>query len=307
MASITVIIPVLNGMPYLSEMLASLEAQTLRDFTVLFWDNGSTDGTLEEAAKWIPSRLPGRIVTGEPLPLQRCLARMVEISETEFCARMDGDDIALPERFRLQMEFLRKHPEVSLVGTQFECIDPSGVILPKEEWARCPTRHDDIVSRLMYYCPYSHPSIFFRREAVLAAGNYAVPAPVEDLNLYLRFLPKFRGANLSEVLTHYRIHPTSICAAAKQGNRQADLAAESLAKESPGIFGISSDDFARLYAKKYRFSAWPLLRGAWRRSSYQPGRFWNMITSPWFLQSARCMTAPGDFPSKVLYKMLELL
>jgi len=78
MSFITVIIPILNAMPYLPEALASLEAQTFRDFEVCLWDNGSADGSVEEAMRWIPKRLPGGVVTGNPLPHHRCLGRMVE-------------------------------------------------------------------------------------------------------------------------------------------------------------------------------------------------------------------------------------
>ena len=57
MPALTILIPVLNGMPYLRQTLASLEAQSFRDFVVLLWDNGSGDGTVAEAQKWIPARL----------------------------------------------------------------------------------------------------------------------------------------------------------------------------------------------------------------------------------------------------------
>ena len=68
MSLITIIIPILNAMPYLTEALASLEAQTFRSFEVCLWDNGSTDGSVEEAQRWIPGRLRGRVVCGNPLP-----------------------------------------------------------------------------------------------------------------------------------------------------------------------------------------------------------------------------------------------
>ena len=102
---VTWLIPVLNGMPYISETLASIEAQTYQNWEVLVWDNGSTDGTLEELEKWIPTRLPGRIITGEPLSLGDSLARMVEECKTELCARIDADDINLPERLEKQVAF----------------------------------------------------------------------------------------------------------------------------------------------------------------------------------------------------------
>ena len=54
--SVTWLLPVKNGMPYLPETLASIAAQTCGDYQVLAWDNGSTDTTIEELRSWIPSR-----------------------------------------------------------------------------------------------------------------------------------------------------------------------------------------------------------------------------------------------------------
>ena len=303
---LTVTLPVLNGMPYLSDALASLETQTFRNFIVLFWDNGSTDGSVEEARQWIPSRLPGRVVSGIPLPLHECLARMVEESDTEFCARMDADDICLPERFRLQMEFMIEHPGIDLVGTQIECIDAEGKMLPTEEWAKYPLSHDEIISRLMILCPFNHPSILFRRKAILQAGSYSIPAPVEDLNLYLRLVRQSRVANLSETCLRYRIHPRSICAAANIGKQHETLARESLVREAEGVFGIPSGVFRRLKMKEHSPSVNAIFKVAWYLSNHHLPHFWDIITSPTFLYSARCMTSPDDIFSKGIYKILSM-
>jgi glycosyltransferase involved in cell wall biosynthesis len=116
MALVTVIIPILNAMPFLPEALASLEAQTFKDFEVCLWDNGSIDCSVEEARRWIPCRLKGRVVTGNPLPLHECLARMVGEAQTEFVARMDGDDVCLPQRFEKQMAAMRGDSGLAAVG-----------------------------------------------------------------------------------------------------------------------------------------------------------------------------------------------
>ena len=125
---VTWLIPVLNGMPYLPETLASIEAQTYKNWEVLVWDNGSTDGTLEELAKWIPDRLPGKIFTGEPHGVGGSLKRLVEECQTEFCARIDADDINFPERLEKQVAFLQAHPEVAILGSQMKYIDGNGNI-----------------------------------------------------------------------------------------------------------------------------------------------------------------------------------
>ena len=124
---VTWLLPVKNGMPFLPTTLASIAEQTYQNFEVLAWDNGSTDGTLEELRKWIPSCLPGRIVSDRPMGLGVSLAEMVKEARTELCARIDADDVNLPDRLEKQVEFLRVHPDVALVGTQFIRLDQNGV------------------------------------------------------------------------------------------------------------------------------------------------------------------------------------
>src|SRR3954470_6092499 len=109
---VTWLLPVKNGMPYLPETLASIEAQTYRNWEIIAWDNDSTDGTLELLQAWIPERLPGKIVTGNPLPLGRTLSELVQLAETEYCARIDADDVNYPNRLAVQVAFLNAHPEI---------------------------------------------------------------------------------------------------------------------------------------------------------------------------------------------------
>jgi glycosyltransferase involved in cell wall biosynthesis len=214
MALITVIIPVLNGLPYLSEMLASLEIQTFRDFEVILWDNGSKDETVKLAKSWIPRRLPGRVVAENPLPLHECLARMVDESSTELCARIDADDIALPDRFEKQVAFLQAHPECDGVGGQMELINEQSEKIGLAESA--PMTFPAILFTMLWRNAMPHPAMMFRRKAVLAAGNYRANSPVEDYDLWLRMCSRGQLANLSEVVLKYRLHSASICAREKQ-------------------------------------------------------------------------------------------
>ena len=119
-------IPVLNGMPYLTQTLASIDRQTFRDFQVILWDNGSTDGTVEEARRWIPERLAGKVVADRPLPLGAARAAMVSEVETDWCALVDSDDVNKPDRLEKQMRFLREHPEIDVLGSQINQLNSAG-------------------------------------------------------------------------------------------------------------------------------------------------------------------------------------
>ena len=61
--------------------------------------------------------MPGRLITQDPLSLGSSLAKMVEISKTELCARIDADDINLPDRLEKQLQFLSSHPDVAVLGS----------------------------------------------------------------------------------------------------------------------------------------------------------------------------------------------
>lgn len=288
-------------MPYLAEALASLESQLFQDFEVFLWDNGSTDCSVEEARRWIPGRLRGKVVTGQPLPMHECLARMVEEAQTEFVARMDGDDVCLPERFQKQVKALVSNKSLGIVGGQCPLVDQSGKPLGLSHPG--PLCHDDIVTLMMVRSALTHPALMFRREAVLKAGNYQHPKPVEDLDLYLRMAKICKFRNLPDNVLNYRIHPTSICQLDLDG--QMRQAADLIAVYSERIYGIDSMNFKRLRAHELNFSARVLLKSAWYRSEGNSSRFWKIIASPTFTFTGRCFSRADDFSSKIIFKILD--
>jgi hypothetical protein len=206
---ITWLLPVKNGLPFLPETLASIEAQTYRHWEILVWDDGSTDGTLEELKKWIPARLPGKILTGESLGVGGALAKLVEAAETEFCARIDADDINLPHRLETQLAYLKQHPTVAVLGSAMYRIDERGQ--QSEKIYRVVHTHEDIVSRLIRCNALAHPSVMFRRSAILAVGNYRSLRAVEDYDMWLRIAAthRYQLENLPIPLLKYRIHSAS--------------------------------------------------------------------------------------------------
>jgi hypothetical protein len=205
---VTWLLPVRNGMPFLSETLASIERQTYRHWEVLAWDNGSTDGTVAELERWIPKRLRGRVVANCPLSLGNSLAALVEMAESELCARIDADDLNLPERLSRQVDFLLEHPQVGAVGTQIEFIDEQGRGRAGA-WAH-PCGDAEIRWTLRWANALNHPTVLFRRSVVLAAGNYADCMPYEDYDLWIRMARLAEIANLPEALVKYRVSSTSV-------------------------------------------------------------------------------------------------
>lgn len=235
---VTWLLPVRNGMPHLPHTLASIEAQTYKHAQIIAWDNGSTDGTAAELRKWIPSRIPGRVITGQPQGLGASLASMVSMARTEYCARIDADDINLPARLVKQVDFLDKHPNVAVVGSAVKLIDDQGQLLGDGAPPVC--RDPDIRWRLRFCNAMSHPTVMFRRSAILAAGNYADIMPIEDFDLWCRVAMRFEMANLPDQLVHYRMGSQSVSA-----NHRHNIDAirrQTIKSYGPILFGDASSD-----------------------------------------------------------------
>jgi glycosyltransferase involved in cell wall biosynthesis len=301
---ITVIIPVLNAMPYLREALGSLERQSFRDFEVCLWDNGSTDGSVEEARRWIPNRLKGRVVAGNSLPLHECLARMVEEAKTEFVARMDGDDLCLPKRFELQFQEMHTKPELAALGGQREEIDAEGKPLP--EGAAMPVDFSDVLSRLLVVNALLHPTVMFRQSAILSVGNYGLcEKPCEDYDLWLRVAKKFQVRNSERVVLKYRVHEGGIIMGARRAEALAKPNLDCICRHVQELYGIESETYLRLSEKRSFFS-FPAMIKAARKISVRAEVGLSRVLGSWeFLYSARCLTRSGDFVSRALMGVFE--
>jgi len=291
-STVTWLLPVKNGMPYLRETLASLEAQTFRDFEVLAWDNGSTDGTIDELRRWIPSRLPGRIVVDQPLGLGASLAEMVNQAQTDLCARIDADDVNLPERLEQQIRFLESHPEVAIVGTQMTKIDESGRKDGLQDYL--PLQHDDIVHRMLDKSVMIHPTVLFRRQAVIAVGNYRDVQPIEDRDLWMRLAVKYKLANLESRLLNYRVHKASTTQQTIKRGIAMEVVSRCFVKNAPDLFGCSDRDARLLRSHRSLFLLPLLLRIAHHLSREQGGTILGRLGTDSFQEAAKNLTHRRD-------------
>jgi glycosyltransferase involved in cell wall biosynthesis len=218
---ISVLMPVYNAERYLREAVESILNQSFTDFEFLIVNDGSTDGSLsileEYAAKDDRIRLINRPNTGYVVALNE----MLELSQGEFIARMDADDVATPERFELQLLFMESHPEVACVGGQILLIDPCGN--PLVHFLH-PLTHEDIdTAHLSGSTAIAHPTALIRREALLAVQGYRVEYyTAEDIDLFLRLAEIGRLANLPQMILRYRQLVSSISYSRRR--QQADSA-----------------------------------------------------------------------------------
>jgi glycosyltransferase involved in cell wall biosynthesis len=255
---VTWIIPVLNAAPYLEQCLESIYKQTYQDFELLAWDNGSTDDSVTILKKWIPNLMPGRVVTDRPLALNECLSAMVEMSSTPLCARMDGDDICDLNRLERQVAFLESNPDVVAVGSQVRKLSSDGIV--GDIHFELPQTHEAIVLRLIRLWSMWHPSVIFRREAVIKAGNYSDQKPVEDYGLWMRLASIGRLANLPEPLLKYRIHEKSVTSNFNADGNIQDLSFECVIKHGDLLYGCNHNELSSLIKRQFPQGIFTLLK-----------------------------------------------
>ncbi len=200
---ITVAMSVYNNAPYLAHAIESIVAQTFGDFEFLIVNDGSTDksGAIIDRFAADDSRI--RAIHQANAGLIVSLNRMIAEARAPIIARMDGDDIALPERFARQIAFLDANPEIGVLGTGCTVIEEDGKPSPHRFENVVST--EDILEDMKNGPPLCHPSVMMRTAAVRAAGGYhAAYQHCEDYDLWLRLSEHVRMANLPDRLLLYR-------------------------------------------------------------------------------------------------------
>lgn len=206
---VSVVMPVYNCRQYVARAIDSVLAQTFGDFELLIIDDGSTDATPEILWRYAADDARVRVLTRPHGGVGAALNAGLAESRGKMIARMDADDICLPDRFTRQLDFLSNHPDHVLVGARVLLIDPDGD--PLYEMEDIPEAHEQI-DRMLLEARWAivHPTVMMRREAVTRVGGYGDDlVPVEDHDLFLRLAEIGRLANLPDVLLHYRRHAMS--------------------------------------------------------------------------------------------------
>ncbi len=204
--AISVAMSVYNGERFLSEAIESVLAQTFGDFELLILDDGSRDSSRsiieDHAAR--DSRI--RPIIRENRGLIASLNQLLGESRAPLVARMDADDICLPQRFARQVEFLEGYPDYGVVGSWCEDIDEHGHPWPAATAHRHPTDHQGFLSAIDLGRPLlCHPAVMYRRDLVLSVGGYhAAFRHCEDLDLWLRLASVTKICSLPEQLVKYR-------------------------------------------------------------------------------------------------------
>jgi len=200
-----------NDAPFIAAAIDSILSQTYGDFEFVIVNDASTDGSRDIVAGYRDPRI--RLLENpENLRLARSLNRGLEAAHGALVARLDANDIARPDRLEKQMRFMREHPEIALVGGQYEVIDTRGRLLRRAALTR-PVTELGVQWYFLFDSPFIHSAVMFRKSVIDELGRYNPAfdwAPSEDAELWARVAVGHRMVNLCDVLVSQRYDPTSI-------------------------------------------------------------------------------------------------
>jgi len=206
--------PVRNGVPWVREAVTSVLTQTAGDLELIVIDDGSTDDTPEVLAAFRDPRL--RIEQQPSAGITRALVRALKLARAPLVARLDADDVALPDRLERQRRFLDNRPEVGLLGTGARELDPAG---REVRIVRPPSNDESIRRALIRANPFVHSSVVMRREVLDRVGGYDPEFPVaQDYDLWMRLARVTRLANLPDALVIRRLTAGRV-SAVRDGDR----------------------------------------------------------------------------------------
>lgn len=208
--TVSVIMSVYNGLPYLHEAIESILSQTFRDFEFIIINDGSMDGTGDVLEQYAITDKRIFLVHQKNMGLTLSLNKGLSFAQGMYIARQDADDISLPHRIQMQVSFLDEYPDVGLLGTGIETI---GEKSKKGKIFIYPEEHKMLVESwlLKLRDPFPHTSVMFRSEVLKKVGKYnPFYKKAQDYDLWLRVSERFKVASLPIVLCKLRIHSQSV-------------------------------------------------------------------------------------------------
>ncbi|MDD5712915.1 MAG: glycosyltransferase [Smithellaceae bacterium] len=195
---VSVVMPVYNRVNFLADSIESILGQTYSHFEFIIVDDGSTDGSRDIIAAYAKQDKRVRIIFNNQPDYTGAMNDGVRIAEGQWIARMESDDIALPERLAMSLVWA-DHRGLDVCGGQVETFGAEGPIL----WF--PEDHKTIEREFLFRCPMLHPTIIVR-STILKDNLYAANCVFDDYELFSRLVTHYRLGNTPQVLLRYRRH-----------------------------------------------------------------------------------------------------
>ena len=215
---ISVIMSVYNGEEYLAEAIDSVLGQSFTGFELIVINDCSTDRTGELLARYAAQDARVKVHTNEVnLRLPSSLNKAISVAQGKYIARMDADDICLPDRLAQQYAFMEANRDVALSSCRFMTLK-NGVV--SSGGCGGKTDHESIKAMLLVTNPILHPGIIAKAEVIRSLGYDKNFTCTEDMELWSRFvMSQHRIEILPEYLMIYRLHDKQITETTRERQR----------------------------------------------------------------------------------------
>lgn len=202
---VTVFMAVYNGEKYIKEAIESVLTQSYTDFELLIINDGSTDKTLDVIAQFNDPRI--RLLHNDGnRGLTYTRNHGVKEARGKYFAILDSDDIAMPNRLKIQVDYMNANPEVAICGGQAILIDGNS----KEMRLYKVHAGNSLSHWLVLHNVFINSTLMMNTSVMREMGGYRDMAPAEDYDLSFRIGLKYRVANLSDTFVFYREHGNNI-------------------------------------------------------------------------------------------------
>jgi glycosyltransferase involved in cell wall biosynthesis len=203
---VTVLMSVFNGEQYLKDAIDSVLNQTYQDFDLLIMNDGSTDNSLAIIQSYKDPRI--KLITNDQnLGLINSLNKGISLIQSDYIIRMDSDDICLPNRIEVQVNFMDAHPAVGASGSHYFQLKED-----KHFEIDLPMSSKEIKAFLIFNCPLAHPTTIIRKQVL---DTYHIKYETgylysEDYYFWLQLSKVSQLRNLKDCLIYYRMHANQI-------------------------------------------------------------------------------------------------
>lgn len=220
---ISVIMSAYNEEAYIEKAIMSILHQTEQDFELIIFDDCSTDATVD-IIKSIKDERIKLYENTENCGLTRNLNKGLRIAKGRYIARMDGDDISLPERFEKQVKYFEEHPKVMLISCQTQNFGESSLC-----W-RLTENSEELKVRMLVRPVFAHPGFMMKRELLDEGFLYDETfRTAQDYELASRVAGKYEIGIVQEILLYYRVHKKQVSSlSGKEQFNNADRVREKL-------------------------------------------------------------------------------
>lgn len=263
---VSVIIPVYNGEEFIVEAIESVLNQTYQNIEIIVIDDKSTDGTLDRIKSYLDKSKNIKLITNKVnVGIGKNRQIGIDAAKGKYICWQDADDISLPKRIELQVEYLERHPGVGVVGGFIRFFDEQG----DGKTRRYAEKDKDLRSSIFKYNPVAQPAAMYRAECFANVGGFNSDYRVsEDLEMLFRTGTRYEFANIQKVIVKYRQYQGSLTASKLREMEQVALAIRKAYKNHPKYNYTISDGFyiclqklSILLPTKLRMTAFKIIRG----------------------------------------------